>query len=131
MVERGVDYGLGKLADVYWPERDTPAPLVLLWHGIGVDERDVLEPLATAVSRLGVAVVVPDWESEAHDGGQAQLLTDHAGIIMTEWDESARRCRPTTAAHAIAAGLLSARTIAQAAAETIAAAPTIADAPGR
>ena len=53
MVERGVDYGLGKLADVYWPE------------------------------------------------------------------------------HAIAAGLLSARTIAQAAAETIAAAPTIADAPGR
>ena len=264
MVERGVDYGLGKLADVYWPERDAPAPLVLLWHGIGVDERDVLEPLATAVSRLGAAVVVPDWESEAHDGGQAQLLasvvftralartrpvqlatgsdsefvlagwsrggkmaaslvlnpvttggwrpsavvwlasgfakgpamspvgnapmadltgaadasasaargkrvpfhlvhgtrdtivniqqsrdfavaasthgspvdlaepdTDHAGIIMTEWDESARRCRPTTAAHAIAAGLLSARTIAQAAAETIAAAPTIADAPGR
>ena len=247
LVERGVDYGLGKLADVYWPERDTPAPLALLWHGIGADERDVLEPLAAAVSGLGVAVVVPDWESEAADGGRAHLLasveftralararpaelaigsddefvlagwsrggkmaaslalnpltaggwrpsavvclasgfskgpamspigigpfadltedsgaatkakaepvpfhlvhgardtvvniqrsrdfaaaaasrgwpadlaetdTDHAGIVMTEYDESARRCRPTTAPHAIAAGLLSARTIAAAA----------------
>jgi predicted esterase len=242
VVERGVDYGLGKLADVYWPERVTPAPLALLWHGIGVDERDVLGPLATAVSRLGVAVVVPDWESEAADGGRAQLLasveftrglarerpaesatgsdggfvlagwsrggkmaaslalnpvtaggwrpsavvclasgyskgpamspigngpfadmtgaaaettpvplllvhgardtvvniqqsrdfaamasshgwpvnlaesdTDHGGIVMTEWDESRRRCRPTTEPHAIAAGLLSAATIADAA----------------
>jgi len=34
---------------------------------------------------------------------------------MTEYDESTRRCRPTTAPHAIAAGLLSARTIADAA----------------
>jgi hypothetical protein len=51
VVERGLDYGQGKLADVYWPETDTPTPLVLLWHGIGVDERDVLAPLATAVGR--------------------------------------------------------------------------------
>lgn len=245
LVERGVDYGLGKLADVYRPERGTAAPLALLWHGIGADERDVLGPLATAVSGLGVAVVVPDWESEAADGGRAHLLasveftlalararpaelatgsdgefvlagwsrggkmaaslalnpliaggwrpsavvclgsgfskgpamspiengpfadlaetagaaaraepvpfhlvhgardtvvdiqrsrdfaaaaasrgwpvdlaetdTDHAGIIMTEYDASTRRCRPTTAPHAIAAGLLSARTIADAA----------------
>jgi predicted esterase len=251
-VQRGVDYGLGKLADVYWPPINTPAPLALLWHGIGVDEREVLEPLATAVSRLGVAVVVPDWESEAADGARAHLLasveftralararpaelatgsdgqfvlagwsrggkmaaslalnrvtaggwrpsavvclgsgyskgpamspigngpfadltgaagaagaatkaepvpfhlvhgtrdtvvniqqsrdfaavaasrgwpvdltetdTDHAGIVMTEYDRSTRRYRPTTAPHAVAAGLLSARTIAQAAAETI------------
>lgn len=253
MVERGVLYGQGKLADVYWPNTDTPAPLALLWHGIGT-ERDVLEPLATAVSRLGVAVVVPDWEPGAADGGQAQLLasvdftralarerpaelktgsdgefvlagwsrggkmaaslalnpaiaggwrpsavvclasgyfkgpamspigngpmadlteaadhaepadptgaaskpkpvpfrlvhgnrdtvvniqqsrafaaaaasrgwpadlaemdTDHAGIVMTTYDESTRRCRPTTAPHAIAAGLHSAQTIASAA----------------
>ena len=253
-VQRGVDYGLGKLADVYWPPINAPAPLALLWHGIGVDERDVLEPLATAVSTLGIAVVVPDWESEAADGGRAHLLasveftralarerpaelatgrdggfvlagwsrggkmaaslalnpataggwrpsavvclasgfskgpamspiengpmtdlteaaeaarpaetaaaaarptpvpfhlvhgnrdtvvniqqsrdfavaaasrgwpvdlaetdTDHAGIVMTEYDESTRRCRPTTAPHAIAAGLLSAQTIASAA----------------
>jgi len=252
-VQRGVDYGLGKLADVYWPPINAPAPLALLWHGIGVDERDVLEPLATAVSTLGIAVVVPDWESEAADGGRAHLLasveftralarerpaelatgrdggfvlagwsrggkmaaslalnpataggwrpsavvclasgfskgpamspigvgpfadltgaagaagaaakaepvpfrlvhgtrdtvvniqrsrdfaaaaasrgwpvgltetdTDHAGIVMTEYDESTRRCRPTTAPAAIAAGLLSAAAIAQAAAATIA-----------
>ncbi len=249
VVERGVDYGPRKLADIYWPERDTPAPLALLWHGIGVDERDVLEPLATAVSRLGVAVVVPDWESEASDGGRAHLLasveftralarerparletgsdgefvlagwsrggkmaaslalnpetaggwrptavvclasgyskgpamspvgngpmadltaaagavttakpvpfrlvhgvrdtvvniqqsrdfaalaasrgwpaelaetdTDHAGIVMTEYDERTRRCRPTTAPQAIAAGWRSAQTIATAAAAAI------------
>jgi predicted esterase len=253
VVERALDYGLAKLADVYRPEGDAPAPLVLLWHGVGVDERDVLEPLATAVSRLGVAVVVSDWESDAPDGGQSQLLasvefarrlarlrpaqlkvgidggfvlagwsrggkmaaslvlnqvspggwrpsavvclasgfhrgpamspvgngpiadltgaagaaaqarpvpfhlvhgsrdtvvdirqsrdfvaaaashgwpvdlaetdTDHAGVVMTEYDESIRRCVPATAPDVIAAGLRSAATIAQAAAETIAAGP--------
>jgi hypothetical protein len=63
----------------------------------------------------------------------AEPGTDHAGIVMTEWDASTRRCRPTTAPHAIVAGLLSARTIADAAARTIAdaAARTIADAAGR
>jgi dienelactone hydrolase len=216
----------------------------LLWHGIGVDERDVLEPLAAETAGLGVAVVVPDWESEVPDGGRAHLLasldfarrlararpaelatgddgefalagwsrggrmaaslalhpetaggwrpsavvclaggflrktvmspvgngpiadiadiaaaaqakpvpfylvhgtrdaqvdirqsrdfaaaaasrgwpvrlaepdTDHAGIVMTEYDAARRRCRPTTEAHAVTAGRLSARTIAEAA----------------
>jgi hypothetical protein len=32
-----VDYGLGKLADVYLPGRDSPAPLAWLWHGVGAD----------------------------------------------------------------------------------------------
>lgn len=241
LVERGVEYGLGKLADIYRPRRERPTPLALLWHGVGVDERDVLEPLASAVASLGVAAVVPDWESGVPDGGRAHLLasldftrelararpaelmtgqdgefvlvgwsrggrmaaslalnpvtaggwrpsavvclaggfrtktvmspagngpivdvaearqvqpipfhlvhgtrdtqvnvqqsrdfqatavghgwpvrltetdTDHGGIVMTEWDETARRCRPTAAPHAVAAGLLSARTIAAAA----------------
>jgi predicted esterase len=241
LIERGVDYGLRKLADVYWPRHDDPAPLALLWHGIGVDERDVLEPLAAVVAGLGVAVVVPDWESEVPDGGRAHLLasldfarrlararpaelatgdngefvlagwsrggrmaaslalnpetaggwrpsavvclaggflrktvmspvgngpiadlaaaaqakpvpfhlvhgirdaqvdirqsrdfaaaaadrgwpvrlaepdTDHAGIVMTEWDAARRRCRPTIEPHAVTAGRLSARTIAEAA----------------
>jgi predicted esterase len=241
LIERGVDYGLGKLADIYRPGRAGPAPLALLWHGVGVDERDVLEPLASQVAGLGVAVVVPDWDSEVTDGGRAHLLasldfvrglarerpaelatgpdgefalagwsrgsrmaaslalnpetvggwrpaavvclaggfrretvmspvgngpiadiartaavkpvpfhllhgardtrvdikqardfaaaaasrgwpvglaepdTDHAGIVMTEWDAASRRCRPTAEAHAIAAGRLSARTIAEAA----------------
>jgi dienelactone hydrolase len=245
LIERGVDYGLGKLADTYLPTRDGPAPLALLWHGIGVDERDVLEPLATEVAALGVAVVAPDWESEVPDGGRAHLLasldfarglardrpaelmtgrdgefvlvgwsrggrmaaslalnpetaggwrpsavvclaggfhretvmstagngpiadlaaaadaatqarpvpfhlvhgtrdsrvniqqsrdfaaavagrgwpirltepdTDHAGVVMTEYDPARRRCRPTIEPHAVTAGRLSARTIAQAA----------------
>lgn len=241
LVERSVDYGLEKRADVYWPQQPGPAPLALLWHGIGVDERDTLDPLASAVAGLGVAVVVPDWESEVPDGGRAHLLasldfaralagrraadlatgangefvlvgwsrggrmaaslalnpdtvggwrpsavvclaagfrratvmspvgngpiadvtssadvkpvpfrllhgirdsqvniqqprdfaaaaadhgwlvrlteldTDHAGIVMTEWDPVRRRCRPTTDAHAVAAGRLSARAIAEAA----------------
>jgi predicted esterase len=241
LIERGVDYGLGKLADIYRPRRAGPAPLALLWHGVGVDERDVLEPLASEVAGLGVAVVVPDWDSGVSDGGRAHLLasldftralarerpaelatgadgefalagwsrgsrmaaslalnpetaggwrpaavvcmaggfrretvmspvgngpiadiaraaaaspvpfhlvhgtrdtrvdirqardfaaaaashgwpvrldepdTDHAGIVMTEWDAARRRCRPTTQPHALAAGRLSARTIAEAA----------------
>ena len=241
LIERGVDYGLGKRADIYRPRRAGPAPLALLWHGVGVDERDVLEPLAAEVAGLGVAVVVPDWESEVPDGGRAHLLasldftrglarerpaelatgsdgefalagwsrgsrmaaslalnpetaggwrpsavvcmaggfhratvmspvgngpladiaraaaaspvpfhivhgtrdtrvdirqsrdfaaaaarhgwpvrlaepdTDHAGVVMTEWDAARRRCRPTTQPHAVAAGLLSAQTIAEAA----------------
>ncbi len=96
----GGDYGLGKLADVYRPTRDTPAPM--------------------AASR--------GWPVDL-----AETDTDHAGIVMTEYDESARRYRPTTAPHAIAGGLLSARTIAQAAAETVgdATAQTTAGAAGR
>jgi hypothetical protein len=39
---------------------------------------------------------------------------------MTQYDESTRRCVPATAPNAVAAGLLSARTIAQAAARTTA-----------
>jgi predicted esterase len=241
LIERGVDYGLGKLADIYRPGRAGPAPLALLWHGIGVDQRDVLEPLAAEAARLGVAVVVPEWDSEAPDGGRALLLasldfarglararpdelatgddgefvlagwsrggrmaaslalnpdtvagwrpsaviclaagfhrqtpmspvgngpladiaaaaaanpipfhllhgtrdtrvsiqqprdfaaavtsygwpvrltepdTDHAGIVMTEWDPARRRCRPTTEPHAVTAGRLSAQAIADAA----------------
>ena len=41
--------------------------------------------------------------------------TDHAGVIGTEYDPSARRCVPTAAGAAAAAGRLSARMIAKAA----------------
>ncbi|HEY7265813.1 MAG TPA: hypothetical protein VH589_30540 [Trebonia sp.] len=82
-VERGVPYGLGKLADIYWPDSGSgpaggPAPTVLLWHGAGPDERYALAPLAVAAAGHGLTVVVPDWRSDAPDGGGAHLLASLA-----------------------------------------------------
>ncbi|MFG2532620.1 alpha/beta hydrolase [Streptomyces sp. NPDC048516] len=57
-----------------------PAPTVLLWHGIGPDERDVLEPLARTAAALGLLVLVPDWRSDAADGGRAHLLESLAFV---------------------------------------------------
>ena len=71
-------YGHGKLLDVYRPDRPGPPPIVLLWHGVGPDERDVLEPLARATAGDGLVVVVPDWRSDAADGGGAHLLASLA-----------------------------------------------------
>ncbi|MFC9882419.1 alpha/beta hydrolase [Streptomyces libani] len=74
--ERGLVYGpSGKQLDVYRPaEASGAAPTVLLWHGIGPDERDVLEPLARTAAAHGLLVLVPDWRSDAADGGRAHLL---------------------------------------------------------
>ena len=47
---------------------------------------------------------------------------------MTEYDPATQRCRPTTEAHAVSAGRLSARTIAQAARTIARTTPAIADA---
>lgn len=77
--ERGLVYGpSGKRLDVHRPAGASgtsgAAPTVLLWHGIGPDERDVLEPLARTTAALGLLVLVPDWHSDAADGGRAHLL---------------------------------------------------------
>ena len=60
-----------------------------------------------------------DFAAAAADRGWPIRLTepdtDHAGVVMTEYDPARRRCRPTIEPHAVAAGRLSARTIAQAA----------------
>lgn len=78
-VERGVPYGLGKLLDIYRPDHGGgPGPTVLLWHGVGPDERDALSALATAAAGHGLTVVVPDWRSDAPDGGGAHLLASLA-----------------------------------------------------
>jgi predicted esterase len=79
-VEQGIPYGLGKLLDVYRPRRQDagPAPTVLLWHGVGLDERDIMATLATATAAYGLTVVVPDWRSDAPDEGRAHLLTSLA-----------------------------------------------------
>ena len=73
-VERGIAYGYGQALDVYTPPDTAGAPVVLLWHGVGANEREVLEPLARTTAALGVTVVVPDWHSGAADGGRDQLL---------------------------------------------------------
>ncbi|WP_307623371.1 alpha/beta hydrolase [Streptomyces sp. V3I7] len=60
--------------DVYQPAgASQPAPAILLWHGRGPDERDVLAPLARAAAERGIVVLVPDWRPDAPDGGRAHL----------------------------------------------------------
>lgn len=75
VVRTGLRYGAGgKLMDVYQPAGASEAvPAVLLWHGRGPDERDVLAPVARAAAELGVIVLVPDWRSDAADGGRTHL----------------------------------------------------------
>jgi predicted esterase len=73
---RGLVYGpSGKQLDVHRPAVATgTTPTVLLWHGIGPDERDIMEPLARTAAEHGLLVLVPDWRSDAADGGRAHLL---------------------------------------------------------
>jgi predicted esterase len=66
----GVEYGLGQLLDIYEPERTRGSVAVLLWHGSGPNERDILEPLAHQIATAGVATIVPDWSSD--DGGRGR-----------------------------------------------------------
>jgi acetyl esterase/lipase len=69
----GIGYGpSGKLLDVYRP-LGRPAGTVLLWHGRGKDERDVLATLAEYAAELGLLVLVPDWRPDAPDGGWTHL----------------------------------------------------------
>lgn len=74
----GLTYGRSaQRLDVYHPDRPAAAsgtrPVVLLWHGRGPDERDVLAPVARAAAALGVVCFVPDWRPDAQDAGRAHL----------------------------------------------------------
>ncbi|KJS56580.1 hypothetical protein VM98_06585 [Streptomyces rubellomurinus subsp. indigoferus] len=75
-----VPYADGQFLDVHRPPAGTPGPVpvVLLWHGSGSDERDVLRPLARAAADLGLLVLVPDWRPHLPDGGRADLLASLA-----------------------------------------------------
>jgi dienelactone hydrolase len=66
-----VEYAPGRSADLYGSPSD---PTVLLWHGMQTDSRAALRPLAEAIAGHRLAVVVPDWNSHADDGGRADLL---------------------------------------------------------
>ncbi|WP_020577497.1 chlorophyllase/cutinase-like alpha/beta fold protein [Actinopolymorpha alba] len=103
-VTRALDYGLGEVLDIYRPDTGGGFPVVLLWHGVGVAERDVFEPLARAVAAGGAVVVVPDWRSTAPDRGRAHLLgslaftraraSGYAGdvskVVLAGWSRGAR-----------------------------------------
>ena len=68
---RTVEYAPGRSVDLYGDPSD---PTVLLWHGMQTDSRAALRPLAEAIAAHRLAVVVPDWNSHADDGGRADLL---------------------------------------------------------
>ena len=68
------EYAPGKLLDVHAAAGAVGRPVVLLWHGSGPDERDVLADLARGVAARGPVVLVPDWQSDDPGAGAAQLL---------------------------------------------------------
>lgn len=92
MAVRTVEYAPGRLADVYG---DPSRPTVLLWHGMQTDARAAFGPLAGMLADRGAAVVAPDWNSHADDGGRADLLRsldftrnrapDADGIVLVGW----------------------------------------------
>ncbi|MER7200352.1 alpha/beta hydrolase [Streptomyces sp. CB01635] len=74
-------------------------PCVLLWHGIGSDERDVMIPLAQGMAERGLTVLVPDWRADTPDEGRAHLTDslrfahDFAGpsrqLVVAGWSAGA------------------------------------------
>jgi dipeptidyl aminopeptidase/acylaminoacyl peptidase len=87
-----VEYAPGRLADLFGvPAQRT----ILLWHGKQSDARTAVRPLAELLAGHGVAVVVPDWNSHAEDGGRADLLRsaqfatervgDSDGLVLAGW----------------------------------------------
>ncbi|GLP82738.1 alpha/beta hydrolase [Mycobacterium antarcticum] len=86
------EYGPGRLADVFG---EPSQPTVLLWHGMQTDARASVRTLAQSISHHDVAVVAPDWDSHAPDGGRAALLesidfarriaADPDGMVLVGW----------------------------------------------
>ncbi|MFC5909108.1 alpha/beta hydrolase [Streptacidiphilus monticola] len=100
----GIDYGsFGKQLDVYRPAEGPVWGTVLLWHGRGPQERDVLATLAREAAGHGVRVVAPDWRSDAADGGWTHLresvawLRAHVGdeAVLAGWSLGARAAMAT------------------------------------
>lgn len=74
-----VRYGAGDmLLDIH----PAGGPTVLLWHGRGRSQREVLAPLAEAVAALGTTVLVPDWRPDLPDGGWGDL---RASVRFARW----------------------------------------------
>jgi dipeptidyl aminopeptidase/acylaminoacyl peptidase len=88
-----VEYAPGRPADVFGdPDRQ---PIVLLWHGMQSDARAAVRTLAGLIADRGVAVVAPDWDSQADDNGRDDLLRSARfaqqrqsradGIVVVGW----------------------------------------------
>ncbi|MEU7259974.1 alpha/beta hydrolase [Streptomyces rimosus] len=77
----------GKSLDIHHPD-GPPTATVLLWHGTGPDERDVLRPLARTAADHGLTVLVPDWRSDAADNGRTHLLESLAFARTFAQDEA-------------------------------------------
>lgn len=69
------EYAPGRAVDVF---RGPGRPTVLLWHGMQTDARAAVRPLAELITAYGPAVLAPDWNSHAADGGRADLLASAA-----------------------------------------------------
>lgn len=86
------EYAPGRLVDLFG---DLGQPPVLMWHGQQANARAAMRPLAELVAGHGRAVVLPDWNSHADDGGRADLLAsvqfarervqDSDGIVLVGW----------------------------------------------
>ncbi len=85
-----MEYAPGRSADLFG---DAAQPTILLWHGMQSDARRVIRPLAELLAGHGAAVVVPDWNSHAEDGGRADLLRSvdltrepaTGGMVLVGW----------------------------------------------
>lgn len=95
------EYAAGRLLDSYGDS----GPVVLLWHGRGPDERDVLAGLAARVARAGAQVLVPDWRSDAADHGRGHLLVS-LGFARGRSDDLVLAGWSRGAAAAVAVALL-------------------------
>jgi dienelactone hydrolase len=86
-----VEYAPGRTLDFY---DDAAGPTVLMWHGAQTDARGAMRPLAELLTRHGLTVIVPDWNSHADDRGRDDLLRSAAfarqqagpdGLVLVGW----------------------------------------------
>jgi predicted esterase len=92
-VESGLSYGeSGELMDVHRPAGE-PVGTVLLWHGRGARERDVLGALGAEAAARGLLVLVPDWRPDAEDAGWGDLRASVSFLRAraTEWGGDPQR----------------------------------------
>lgn len=112
-----VEYAPGRLADLFG---DRGPRTVLLWHGQQSNARTAVRPLAELVAAHGLAVVAPDWDSHADDGGRADLLQsvdfarqhaeDPDNLVLVGWSLGGAAAAGLTA-HASRRGVRFAHTV--------------------